>query len=132
LHQQWEKTIPQVVIYVYNSHISTCTWRSLVMQENYTKISKIKQLEAIGARWATMGHLVVPPGPTMASLGVAPQCHLTNPWEMAKKHTSKPSPPLIPSRCMFKGRNVTPRYACIIALALHKHEHHSSMHEQYT
>jgi hypothetical protein len=26
------------------------------MQENYGKISKIKQLEAIGARWATMAH----------------------------------------------------------------------------
>ena len=36
------------------------------MQENYAKISKIKQLEAIGARWATMGHLVASPGPTMA------------------------------------------------------------------
>jgi hypothetical protein len=35
------------------------------MQENYAKISKIKQLEAIGARWATMGHLVASPGPTM-------------------------------------------------------------------
>ena len=32
------------------------------MQENYAKISKIKQLEAIGARWATMGHLVAPLG----------------------------------------------------------------------
>ena len=26
------------------------------MQENYAKISKIKQLEVIGARWATMDH----------------------------------------------------------------------------
>ena len=43
------------------------------MQENYTKTSKIKQLEAIGARWATMGHLEVPPGPTMALAGVALQ-----------------------------------------------------------
>ena len=42
------------------------------MLENYAKISKIKQLEAIGARWMTMGHLVVPPGPTMAPAGVAP------------------------------------------------------------
>jgi len=43
------------------------------MQENYAKISKIKQLEAIGARWATMGQLEVPPGPTMALAGVALQ-----------------------------------------------------------
>jgi hypothetical protein len=107
LHQQWEKTIPQVVIYVYNSHISTCTWRSLVMQENYTKISKIKQLEAIGAWWATWWCHLAPPW----HRPVWPhQCHLTNLWEMAKKHTSRPSPPLIPSRCMFKGRNVTPRF----------------------
>ena len=42
------------------------------MQENYTKIPKIKQLEAIGARWPTMGHLVAPPGPTMALTGVVP------------------------------------------------------------
>ena len=42
------------------------------MQENYTKIPKIKQLEAIGARWATKGHLVGPPSPTMASASVAP------------------------------------------------------------
>ena len=42
------------------------------MQENYAKISKIKQLEAIGARWATMGHLVAPPRPTMTPAGVAP------------------------------------------------------------
>ena len=43
------------------------------MQENYTKISKIKQLEAIGARWATMGHLVASPGPTMVPAGMALQ-----------------------------------------------------------
>ena len=43
------------------------------MQENYTRIPKIKQLEAIGARWATMGHLVAPSSPTMAPAGVAPQ-----------------------------------------------------------
>ena len=36
------------------------------------KKSKIKQLEAIGARWATMGHLMAPPGLTMALAGVAP------------------------------------------------------------
>ena len=43
------------------------------MQENYAKISKIKQLEAIGARWATMGHLVVSSILTMAPTGVALQ-----------------------------------------------------------
>jgi hypothetical protein len=43
------------------------------MQDNYTKISKIKQLEAIGARWATMGHLEAPLGPTMASASMALQ-----------------------------------------------------------
>jgi hypothetical protein len=45
----------------------------LLIKENYAKISKIKQLEAIGSRWATMGHLVVPPGPTMVLAGVALQ-----------------------------------------------------------
>ena len=43
------------------------------MQENYAKISKIKQLEAIEARWATIGHLVAPAGPTMVLSGVALQ-----------------------------------------------------------
>ena len=42
------------------------------MQENHTKISKIKQLEANGARWATMGHLVALPSPTMVPTSVAP------------------------------------------------------------
>jgi hypothetical protein len=32
------------------------------------------------------------------------QCHLTNPWEMAKKHTRNPSPLLIPTRCVTNGR----------------------------
>ena len=43
------------------------------MQENYTRIPKINQLEAIGARWATMTHLVALPGPTMALAGMALQ-----------------------------------------------------------
>ena len=43
------------------------------MQENYAKISKIKHLEAIEARWATIGHLVAPAGPTMVLSGVALQ-----------------------------------------------------------
>ena len=71
------------------------------MQENYAKISKIKQLEAIGARRATWwGHLT----PPCCRPAWHFQCHLTNPWEVAKKHTSKPSPPLIPSRFKIKGR----------------------------
>jgi hypothetical protein len=42
------------------------------MQENYTKISKIMQLEVIRARRATMGHLVGPVDPTMPLVGMAP------------------------------------------------------------
>ena len=43
------------------------------MQENYAKISKIKQIEAIGAKRATMGHLVGPTDPTKLPAGVALQ-----------------------------------------------------------
>ena len=74
------------------------------MQENYAKISKIKQLEAIGARWATMGHLEVPPGPTMALAGVALQVPPHQSMGNGQETHPKPSPPLIPSRCMIKGR----------------------------
>ena len=88
-------------VYVYNSPISTCTSRPLLMQENNTKMSKIKQLEEIGARWATWWRRLAPPWCRPAWHF---KCHLTNPWEMAKKHISKPSPPLITSRCMIKGR----------------------------
>jgi hypothetical protein len=74
------------------------------MQENYTKISKIKQLEVIGARRATMGHLVGLADPTFHRPTWHLRCHLTSPWEVAKKHTSKPSSPLIPSRFKMKGQ----------------------------
>ena len=71
------------------------------MQENLQKYQKTKQLEAIGARWATWWRRLAPPWCRPAWHF---KCHLTNPLEMAKKHISKPSPPLITSRCMIKGR----------------------------
>jgi hypothetical protein len=92
------------VIYIYNSSIFTCTWRSLVIQENYTKISKIKQLEAIGARRATMGHLVGLTDPTMPPVDVAQPEPPHQSVGSGQKHTSKPSPPLIQSRFKMKDR----------------------------
>ena len=74
------------------------------MQEKYTKISKNKQIDAIGARRATMGHLVGQLTPPYHRSTWNFKCLLTNLWEVAKKHTSKPSPLLIPSQCMIKGQ----------------------------
>jgi hypothetical protein len=55
-------------------HIFSLVLRDLCScRKTIQKTSKIKQLEAIGARWATMGHLVAPRGPTMASASVALQ-----------------------------------------------------------
>ena len=51
-----------------------------------------------------MGHLVGPPDPTMPPPDVAPSVPPHQSVGVAKKHTPKPSPPLIPSRCMIKGR----------------------------
>jgi hypothetical protein len=56
------------------------------MQENYTKISKIKQLEAIGVRRATMGHLVGLANPTMPSADVAPLAPPHQSMGVANKH----------------------------------------------
>ena len=68
------------------------------MQENLQKYQKTKQLEAIGARWATWWRRLAPPWCRPAWHF---KCHLTNPWEMTKKHISKPSLPLIPNWCMI-------------------------------
>jgi hypothetical protein len=57
------------------------------MQENYTKISKIKQLEEIGVRRATTGHLVGPADPTMLPADVAPLAPPHQSMGVAKKHT---------------------------------------------
>ena len=58
-------------------------------------------MEQGGPPWATWWGRLTPPCRRPAWHF---QCHLTNPWEVAKKHTSKPSPLLIPSRFKIKGR----------------------------
>jgi hypothetical protein len=68
------------------------------MQENYTKISKIKQLEAIGAWRATMGHLVGSADPTMHRPTWQHLCHLTNPWEWPRN-----TPPILLHRWFQVG-----------------------------
>ena len=51
-----------------------------------------------------MGHLVAPPRPTMTPAGVAPLVPPHQSMGNGQETHPKPSPPLIPSRCMIKGR----------------------------
>jgi hypothetical protein len=81
------------VSYVYNSYISTCTWRSLLMQENYTKIlisSTRRQVDVAGPTWA-------PPNLPRCHVGTLP-CHrsMGTPLEVI--------PSVDPSRCTIKGQ----------------------------
>jgi len=68
----------------------------------YKKI-KNQALEAIGARQGHNGPLggVTQPHLALAVMANLPTTSLTHP--KCKKHTPKPSPPLIPSQCKIKG-----------------------------
>ena len=73
------------------------------------KMSNIKHYKASGHGRRVWGHLVGATGPTWrcpTPLGPLPH-HGSTP--SAKKHTPKPSPPLIPSWWMIKGRKEASR-----------------------
>jgi hypothetical protein len=90
LHQTWENNIGND--YVYNSHISTCTWRFICMLEIWAKISKKvtnmdtwRQADVAGSLGTTWAHRPAPLGHRMAphvppwhcphhrSMGASPQ-----------------------------------------------------------